>query len=79
MKPKLLNYIACKWENYRLGKCSALDPSPFRELCARGGEEVETKLKGRRGCCLVGPRRAQQSTRYSALVLQPASFLSPPT
>lgn len=42
MMSKLLNYIACKWENYRLGKCSRLALSPFTELCMRG-EGMETK------------------------------------
>lgn len=39
---KLLNYTACKWENYRLGKCRRLALSPFTELCKQG-EGVETK------------------------------------
>lgn len=45
MKSKLLNYTACKWENYRLGECTALALSPFPEL-HKGGKE-ETKLSRR--------------------------------
>lgn len=49
MKSKLLNYTACKWENYRLGECTALALSPFPELHKGGKEETKLSRRGDRG------------------------------
>lgn len=75
MASKLLNCIACKWENYRLGKCNRRALSPFPELCKRGGG-VETKshlreaevAAGRPG---EGQARAQAAVRGEVSIIPP--------
>lgn len=74
MKSKLLNYTACKWENYRLGECTALALSPFPELHKGGKEETKLSRRGEEAMVRSGrPRR--DGHRRAQWVLKPASLL----
>lgn len=74
MMSKWLNYIACKWENYRLGKCRTLALSPFTELCKARGR-VETKANTREAEAAAG-RPGEGRARAQAAGFVEVSIIS---